>query len=98
DDPRKFNCFTGLAPFENSSGLKAGVTKTSHYRHKYLKALFFNGANSAARYDPQLKKYYQRKKEQGKAHLSIMNAIACKLVSRAFATVKRQSPYLVLEY
>lgn len=98
DDPRKFNCFTGLAPFEHSSGINKSRSKTSHYRHKYLKSLLFNGANSAAQHDPQLKKYYERKKNEGKHHLTIMNAIACKLVSRAFATVKRQSPYVVLNY
>jgi transposase len=96
DDPRKFNCFTGLAPFESSSGIKKGKTRTSNYRNKYLKALLFNGAHSASMYDPQLKKYYERKKAEGKQHLSVINAIACKLVSRAFATVRRQSPYVIL--
>lgn len=95
DNPRKFNCFTGIAPFEHSSGMKKGNSKTSHYRHKHLKSLLFNCANSAAQYDPQLRKYYDRKKKEGKKHLSIMNAIACKLVARVFATVKRQSPYVI---
>lgn len=95
DNPRKFNCFTGIAPFEHSSGIQKGISKTSHYRHKHLKSLLFNCANSAAQYDPQLKKYYDRKKKEGKKHLSIMNAIACKLIARAFATVKRQSPYVI---
>lgn len=94
--PRKFNCFIGTAPFEHSSGIVKGQTKTSHLRHKYLKALLFNGANSAAQFDPQLKRYYKRKREEGKAHNSVINAIACKLIYRVFATVKRQSPYVVL--
>lgn len=96
DDPRKFNCYTGLAPFERSSGLYKGKTKTSHYRHKNLKVLLFNGANCAALYDPQLKKYYQRKTEEGKHHMTVINAIACKLIYRVFATVKRQQPYVIL--
>lgn len=97
DDPRKFNCFMGTAPFENSSGINKSRSKTSHYRHKYLKSLLFNAANSAAQYDPQIKKYYERKTKEGKHHLTVMNAIACKLVSRAFATVRRQSAYVVLD-
>lgn len=96
DNPRKFNCFTGIAPFETSSGLHKGRAKTSHYRHKYLKSLLFNGAHSAARHDPQLKRYYIRKKDEGKEHLTVINAIACKIVYRAFATIKRQTPYIVL--
>tara|TARA_R100001015_G_C4598478_1_gene153562 strand:- start:30 stop:1019 length:990 start_codon:yes stop_codon:yes gene_type:complete len=98
DDPRKFNCYTGLAPFQNSSGIKNGKTRTSHYRHKYLKTLLFSGANSAAIHDPQLRHYYTRKKEEGKAHQTIINAVACKLVYRAFATIKRQSPYVNLQH
>jgi len=96
DNPRKFNCFTGLAPFESSSGITKGKTKTSVYRHKALKVLLFNGANSAIQHDPQLKRYYQRKKQEGKEHMTIINAIACKIIYRAFATINRQSPYVIL--
>ena len=96
ENHRKFDCFTGLAPFQHSSGTQVKPAKTSHYRHKYLKALLFNGAHSAAQYDPQIKKYYLRKREQGKQHLQVINAIACKLTARAFATVRRQTPFVIL--
>lgn len=96
DNPRKFNCYVGTAPFEHSSGTKKGRTRTSRLRHKYLKALLFNGANSAAQFDPQLKKYYERKRQEGKEHTLVMNAIACKLIYRVFAAVKRQTPYVIL--
>lgn len=96
DNPRKFNCYIGTAPFEHSSGIKKGRSKTSRLRHKYLKALLFNGANSAAQYDPQLKRYYDRKCKEGKEHNLVMNAIACKLIYRVFASVRRKSPYVVL--
>lgn len=96
DDPRKFNCYTGIAPFENSSGLTKGRSSTSNFGHKRIKTLIYNGANSATTHDPQLKAYYNRKKNEGKKHNCIMNAVACKLVARAFATVKRQTPYVTL--
>lgn len=96
DDPRKFNCYTGLAPFEHSSGISKGQTRTSKYRNKTMKALIMNAANSAANYDPQLKQYYRRKTSEGKKNCTVLNAIACKLVYRVFATVKRQSPYIIL--
>jgi transposase len=95
DDPRKFNCFVGIAPFEHSSGKQIGRAKTPNYKHRQLKTLLFNGASSAAMYDPQIKKYYQRKKKEGKHNLSVLNAIACKLIYRAFATVKRRTPYVI---
>ena len=97
ENPRKFNCYTGLAPFEHSSGMFKGKTKTSKLRNKYMKALMMNAANSAAQYDPQLKQYYRRKMDQGKKNCTVLNAVACKLVYRVFATVKRQSPYIILQ-
>lgn len=96
-DPRKFNCYAGLAPFSYSSGSSIlGKTKTHPYRNKNVKRLLFNGANTAANYDLELKAYYKRKKEQGKHHMTIMNAIACKLVARVFAVVKRDEPFVNL--
>jgi transposase len=96
-DPRKYNCYAGLAPFEHSSGTSIrGKTTTSNYANKTIRTLLHNGAMSAANYDPQLKKYYNKKRSEGKNHNSIINAIACKLIYRAFATVKRQSNFILL--
>jgi len=98
DNPRKFNSYCGLAPFQNSSGTKVKKSKTSKLRNKTLKALFFNGANSAALFDDQLKKYYLKKKLEGKHHNSIINAISCKLVYRIFAVIKRNENYVQLNF
>ena len=96
-DPRKFNCYAGMAPFEHSSGSSIkGATKTSHLANKTLKTLLRNGDQSAMVYDPQLKKYKKRKLEEGKKPQVIANAVACKLVYRIFATVKRQSNFILL--
>ena len=95
DNPRQFNCYAGLAPFEHTSGTSiVGKTKTSRLRNKTMKTLLFNGANIAANYDQQLKAYYNRKRQQGKPHNLIMNNIACKLVYRVFAMVNRDEPYV----
>jgi len=97
DNPRKFNCYAGIAPFEHTSGSSIrGKTQTSNLANKTVKTLLYSGAMSAANHDPQLKKYYQRKRAEGKEHQTVINAIACKLTSRAFATVKRQSNFVVL--
>lgn len=96
-NPRKFNCYSGVAPFEHSSGSSyTGKTKTSKLRNKTIKTLLFNGANSAAIWDKELKTYYKRKIKEGKAHQSVINAIACKLIYRVFAVVKRDEPYVKL--
>lgn len=95
DNPRKFNCYAGLAPFERSSGTSIkGKSKTSRLRNKVMKALLFNGANAASNHDYELKAYYKRKRMEGKPHQLIMNNIACKLVYRVFAVVNREEPYV----
>ena len=97
DDPRKFNCFAGLAPFGYSSGISiTGKTRTSSLRNKTMKTLLFNGANTAIMYDHDLKKYYNRKKIEGKKHMTVINAVACKMVARIFALIKREEPYVNL--
>lgn len=97
EDARKFNCYAGLAPFEYSSGTSISAkTRTHPYRNKNVKRLLFNGANTAANFDLEIKAYYKRKKEQGKHHMTIINAIACKLVARVFAVVKRNEPFVNL--
>ena len=41
---------------------------------------------------------YRRRKDEGKDHKLIINAISCKLVNRVFATVKRQTPYVTFNH
>lgn len=95
ENGRKYACYSGIAPFESSSGVSIkGKTKTSHLANKKLKTLLIAGANSAAKWDPEIRAYYQRKIKEGKAHQVVINAICCKLVNRIFAVVKRQSKYV----
>lgn len=94
ENGRKYACYVGIAPFEQSSGTYKGKAHVSHLANKKMKALFSNGANSARRCDPELRAYYERKEKEGKAHKTIINAISCKLVNRVFAVINRQDPYV----
>ncbi len=94
-DARKYACYSGVAPFENSSGTSIrGKTKVSHLANKRLKANLSNGARSAVQNDPELQIYYNRKAKEGKEHGVIMNAIKFKLITRVFAVVNRGTPYV----
>lgn len=96
ENGRKYACYTGIAPFEHTSGNTIkGKTRVSHLANKKMKTLLSNGANSAKNADPELKSYYKRKIEQGKEHKSVINAISCKLVNRVFAVIKRQKPFVI---
>jgi transposase len=94
---RKFSCHCGLAPFAYQSGSSVkGKTKTHYLRNRSLKSILFKAAGSAIQHDPQLKKYYKRKVQEGKHKLTVLNAVANKLVLRIFAVVNRDEPFVKL--
>ena len=96
DNPRKFACYCGVAPFANSSGTKHGRTKVHHIANKKLKSLFSNGVAVAIVHDPEISKYFKRKKDEGKKSGVVLNAIKNKMIHRVFSVIKRQTPYVKL--
>ena len=94
---RKFACFCGLAPFPYKSGSSIkGKTKVHHLANKKLKALLNMAALSAKRNDPEIKSYFDRKVKEGKNKMLVLNAIRCKVISRAFAVIQRNSAFVNL--
>lgn len=92
---RQFASYSGIAPFPNSSGTSLkGRTKISHLANKKLKSLFDLCAKSAIQYNPELKMYYLKRLENGKNKRSTINVIRNKLLSRIFAVIKRETPYV----
>jgi transposase len=86
DNGRKYACYSGTSIH--------GRSKVSHLGNKKMKSLLSNGANSACKHDPEIRAYYKRKKDEGKDHKLIINAVSCKLVNRVFAVINRQTPYV----
>ena len=96
---RKFACYSGIAPFEYTSGSSIrGKTKVSPLANKKIKTYLTSAAITAVRWDKQLKAYYQRKINEGKHKASVLNAVKAKLVARCFAVIKRQEPFVKLDY
>ncbi|MBO9673554.1 MAG: transposase [Sphingobacteriaceae bacterium] len=94
DDPRKFACYCGIAPFGNTSGTTLkGKPKVSHLANKRIKTLLTMCALNTIKKDNEFKRYYDRKIKEGKHHSSILNVLRNKLVSRAFAAVLKERPY-----
>ena len=95
---RQMACYAGTAPFPHQSGSSVrGRTKVSHYAQKKLKALLNMAALSAKRHDPELKRYFERKVGEGKNKMSVVNAIRCKLLARAFAVINRNTPFVNIQ-
>lgn len=92
---RKFACYAGIAPFPYESGTSIkGKTKVSHLANKKIKALLSSCATSAIRWNPEMKAYYNKKIKEGKHKKSVINAVRNKILSRIFAVVDRETPYV----
>lgn len=88
--PREFACYSGCAPFEYRSGVSIrGKTKTHFLANRKMKALLHMAAINAITFNQELKQFYQRKIEQGKSPMSVINAVRFKLICRIFSVVKR---------
>ena len=83
------------APFGNSSGTSIKKPEKVHkMANKELKKILHMGAMSVIHCNPEMKHYYSRKMLEGKHALSIINAVKNKLVLRAVAVIKSQTPYV----
>jgi transposase len=92
---RKFAAYCGTAPFPNLSGTSVrGKTKVSNLANKKIKSLLDLCAKSAIQYSPEMKTYYNKRVEEGKNKMSTINIIRNKLLSRIFAVVNRNTPYV----
>jgi transposase len=95
--PRKFACYAGIAPFEYSSGSSVkGRTKVHSCANKQIKSLLNMAAMSSIQLNGEYKTNYLRRLSEGKNKMSTLNIIRNKLVFRAFAVVKRRTPYVDL--
>jgi len=93
-DPRKMACYSGVAPFDHQSGTSLRFRpKVSIFADKGIKSLLHLAAMSAIRLNNELRVYYQRKVEQGKNKMSVLNAVRNKIIHRIFAVIKNQTMY-----
>lgn len=94
DNPSKFACYSGIAPFEHSSGSSIrGRHRVSHQANKPMKTLLHMAAMVAICYNQDMKAFYKRKVEQNKNKMSVINAVRNKLVHRVFACVNENRLY-----
>jgi len=93
-NPKKFACYSGVAPFTRQSGTMKSKSKVSHMANKKMKALLHTCAVSAIKWVPDLKDYYLRKTVvEGKHKMLVLNAIRNKLILRVFACVNQDRLY-----
>jgi transposase len=94
NDPRKYACYGGIAPFERSSGTSIkGRPKVSKKANLSVKTILSMCANSAIQNDFEMKQFYERKVDEGKNKRSVLNAIRNKIIHRIFACVNQNRTY-----
>lgn len=92
--PRKFACYSGVAPFEHSSGISIrGKNRVSHLANKQMKKLLHMAAMSVVAAEGELADYYHRKVVQGKAKMAVLNAVRNKIIHRVFACIRDDRKY-----
>lgn len=95
DNWRKCACYAGIAPFENTSGSSLkGKTRVHPIANRQIKKMLHLAALSASHTDKELKDYYEKRVQGGKSKMSALNILRNKVLARAFAVVKRGSPYV----
>jgi transposase len=95
---RQFSSYCGTAPFEYSSG--TSIKKRNRCHHigdRKMKTLLTLASVSAIQCDSELKSYYKKKVAEGKPKMVALNNVRNKLLARAFAVIKRGTPYVELQ-
>jgi transposase len=95
ESSRQFSAYCGLVPYPYQSGTSInGRNKIHPISDRKMKSLLSMSAISAIQHDRELKLYYQKRVEEGKPKMVVLNIIRNKIVSRVFATVNRGTPYV----
>jgi len=92
--PRQLACYSGVVPFEYTSGKSVRAKPKVHYMaNKKLKKQLHMCALSAITSDPELKHYFERKVAEGKSKMLVINNIRNKIVHRICACIRNNKAF-----
>ena len=100
-DISRFSNASKLAAY---AGIDASVSQSGEYQSTnnkmskrgspYPRKALFQAALIAAFHDPVFSDFYQKKRSEGKHHLTAVGAVARKLCNTIFAVLKNNSSYI----
>jgi len=94
--PAKLVAYAGIDASVRQSGEFEGTHNVMSKRGSpYLRKALFSAALVASRYDPVLKAFYDKKRSEGKHHLTALGAVSRKLCYIIYAILKNNEPYEV---
>lgn len=91
----KLAAYAGIdASISQSGDFQSSNNKMSKRGSPYLRKALFQAALVAAFHDPVFSAFYQKKRIEGKHHLTAIGAVARKLCNTIFAVIKNDTPYI----
>ena len=93
--PKQVGSYLGLIPREESSGGKQRLGRISKQGSSFLRFLLVEAGQTAARYDPQLKRFYQRLARRKNRSVAKV-AVARKLATRLYLMLREDWTYAQL--
>lgn len=94
-DPKSLIAYAGLDPKVKQSGIS--LKRNTHLTKRgspYLRRAAYIAASVAQRCDPELKTYYEKKRNEGKRYREATIANARHMLNRVYAVWKRGTPYI----
>jgi transposase len=92
----KLVAYAGIdATVYQTGQFEATETHMSKRGSPYLRHALWQAASMAVIYEPELKAFYQAKRDQGKHHGTAIGAVCRKLLARIFVILKEQRPYII---
>ena len=93
-EAKKLIAFAGLDPVVSQSGRFQNMSgKISKRGSPLLRQALFLAANTARQNDENLKRFYDKKKSEGKHHFSALNAVAAKILRIVYWVLKNNKEY-----
>ncbi len=94
--PEKLVAYAGIdATVYQTGQFEAKRMRMSKRGSPYLRHALWQAASMAIQYDPELKRYYERKRKEGKSHGTTIGAVCRKLLARIYVVLKENRPYTV---
>jgi transposase len=95
DSPDALAAFAGVAPAPRDSGKVSGNLHRPVTYHRRLQRVFYTSALISVRYDPNSRRFYDRKRAEGKKHVQAVLALARRRVNVMWALIRDRRCYQV---
>jgi transposase len=87
--------FAGVAPAPHDSGKTSGNLQRPKRYHRRLQRVFYTSALVSIQFDANSRKYYDRKRAEGKGHVQAVLALARRRVNVIWALIRDRRCYQV---